>query len=33
MKDAAHLTVEIEDLGLGVMRPATHHVWKEEIEV
>jgi hypothetical protein len=33
MRDATHLTVEIEDLGLGAMRAATHHVWKEEIEV
>lgn len=33
MKDAEHLAVEIEDMGLGAMRAATHHVWKEEIEV
>lgn len=31
MKDAEHLTVEIEDMGLGEMRAATHHIWKEEI--
>lgn len=31
LKDAEHLTVEIEDMGLGAMRAATHHIWKEEI--
>lgn len=27
------MAVEIEDLGLGEFRPATHHVWKEEIRL
>lgn len=33
LKDEGHLVVEIEDLGFGVFRDATHHVWKEEIEL
>jgi hypothetical protein len=33
LSDASHMIVEIEDMGLGAMRAATHHVWKEEIEV
>jgi hypothetical protein len=33
LTDASHMKVEIEDMGLGAMRAATHHVWKEEIEV
>lgn len=33
LRDAEHLMVEIEDMGLGAMRAATHHIWKEEIEV
>lgn len=31
LSEENRLVVEIEDLGLGVFRPATHHVWKEEI--
>lgn len=27
------LTVEIEDMGLGTMRPGTHNLWKEEISI
>ena len=27
------MTVEIEDLGLGEFRPATHHIWKEAITI
>ena len=33
MKDETHLQVELEDLGFGVFRTATHHTWKEEIEL
>jgi hypothetical protein len=25
--------VELEDLGFGSFRTATHHIWKEEIEL
>ena len=31
MKDETHLQVELEDLGFGAFRTATHHIWKEEI--
>lgn len=31
MKDETHLQVELEDLGFGTFRAATHHIWKEEI--
>lgn len=31
MKDETHLQVELEDLGFGTFRTATHHIWKEEI--
>ena len=33
MKDETHLQVELEDLGFGNFRAATHHIWKEEIEI
>lgn len=33
MKDDTHLKVELEDLGFGTFRAATHHIWKEEIEL
>lgn len=33
LRDAGHMVIEIEDMGLGAMRAATHHTWKEEIEV
>lgn len=33
LSDESHIVVEIEDLGLGVFRPASHHVWREEIEI
>lgn len=33
LKDDKHLVVEIEDLGFGVFREATHRVWKEEMEI
>lgn len=33
MKDDTHLMVELEDLGFGTFRAATHHIWKEEIEL
>ena len=33
MKDETHLQVELEDLGFGEFRGATHHIWKEEIEL
>lgn len=33
LKDENHMIVEIEDLGFGVFREATHRVWKEEIEL
>ena len=33
MKDETHLQVELEDLGFGNFRTATHHIWKEEIEL
>ena len=33
MKDETHLQVELEDLGFGSFRTATHHIWKEEIEL
>ncbi len=33
LEDESRLMVELEDLGLGVFRPATHQVWKEEIEL
>lgn len=32
LKDEKHLLVEIEDLGFGVFRPATHRIWQEELE-
>ncbi len=32
-QDENHILVEIEDLGLGVFRPATHNIWRECIEV
>lgn len=31
LKEENKLLVELEDLGLGTFREATHHVWKEEI--
>lgn len=31
LQDESRLMVEIEDLGLGVFRRSTHHVWQEEI--
>lgn len=33
MRDDIHLKVELEDLGFGTFRAATHHIWKEEIEL
>lgn len=33
LKEENLLIIEIEDLGLGELRPATHHVWTEEIPV
>lgn len=33
MEDETHLQVELEDLGFGEFRAATHHIWKEEIEL
>lgn len=33
MRDDTHLKVELEDLGFGTFRAATHHIWKEEIEL
>lgn len=33
MRDDTHLMVELEDLGFGTFRAATHHIWKEEIEL
>ena len=33
MRDDTHLRVELEDLGFGTFRAATHHIWKEEIEL
>lgn len=33
LEDETRLMVELEDLGLGVFRPATHQIWKEEIEL
>ncbi len=33
MQDDTHLKVELEDLGFGTFRAATHHIWKEEIEL
>ena len=30
MRDDTHLKVELEDLGFGTFRAATHHIWKEE---
>jgi len=33
MKDETHLQVELEDLGFGSFRTATHHIWKEEIQL
>ena len=33
MRDYTHLKVELEDLGFGTFRAATHHIWKEEIEL
>ena len=33
MRDDTHLKVELEDLGFGIFRAATHHIWKEEIEL
>lgn len=33
MRDDTHLKVELEDLGFGMFRAATHHIWKEEIEL
>lgn len=33
MWDDIHLKVELEDLGFGTFRAATHHIWKEEIEL
>lgn len=33
MRDGTHLKVELEDLGFGTFRAATHHIWKEEIEL
>ena len=31
MRDDTHLKVELEDLGFGTFRAATHHIWKEEV--
>ena len=33
LKDEEHLKVEIEDLGFGAIRPATHRVWEHELEL
>lgn len=33
MRDEIHLIIEIEDLGFGVFREATHRVWTEELEL
>ena len=33
MKDETRLQVELEDLGFGNFRTATHHILKEEIEL
>lgn len=33
MRDDTHLKIELEDLGFGTFRAATHHIWKEEIEL
>lgn len=33
MRDDTYLKVELEDLGFGTFRAATHHIWKEEIEL
>lgn len=33
MRDDTQLKVELEDLGFGTFRAATHHIWKEEIEL
>ncbi len=33
LRDEHHIVVEIEDLGLGAFRPATHNIWREEIEI
>lgn len=33
MRDDTHLKVELEDLGFGTFRAATHHIWKEEIKL
>lgn len=33
LSDEKHLQIEIEDLGFGDFREATHTVWKEEVEI
>lgn len=33
LTDEQHLVVEIEDLGFGVLRPATNRVWQEVLEL
>lgn len=33
LKDEKHLVIEIEDLGFGQFRQATHRVWAEELEL
>ncbi len=33
MSTPERLTVELEDMGLGAMRAATHRVWREDMEV
>lgn len=33
LEDEDHMVVELEDLGFGVFREATHRIWKEEIEL
>lgn len=33
LEDENHMVVELEDLGFGVFREATHRIWKEEIEL
>lgn len=33
MEDEKRLAVELEDLGFGIFREASHRVWKEEIEL
>lgn len=33
LEDEGHLAVEIEDMGFGAIREATHRIWKEEIEL